>query len=441
MDGSLLRIFLVNIYILLVTCAPLSGPSLGGAGLSGPSLGGLGGSSLGGIPSLGRNTRPHLGLSSDQARPKSTLGSRLFGSQGGAMPHKRRHHQRIVKMSCEPAAQPKLRYKLGTAFNGRYMSIEEPEAPKKGNMPHVSLVHPPPMLQRAKFGTQQDASLGDMPQDYLRDVDYVDFAVDPDFRRDLPNKVISQQTELDDFFDLEKSIKIESDHPHRHKGDDAKNSSSTYTKTDGSILTESIGVDPSELKALLQGGFNQAALERMLSLHSDKQGTDPDAGEIITSQSKPQTSPPIEQHEDMNVHPLPLDSGGSNDQIGTGFRTGFLGRRKRGLDSVNNGKEDVPDWKCQSEDEWVDLGPDYFPRYLRQVKCIGGSCWNGFYTCRERSFTVKILRRLSDRCIPVVPADTSTSLRDAETSYEQAWVFEERALPFCCECEKPQTYF
>ena len=102
----------------------------------------------------------------------------------------------------------------------------------------------------------------------------------------------------------------------------------------------------------------------------------------------------------------------------------------------------APSWKCSSELVWRDLGDDHFPRYLRTVVCTQARCYFQAYRCRERSFTVKVLKRVSDECVPVYGAN-ATRMVDGRRQpgagvlplrYEQDWVFEERAVPFCCDC-------
>lgn len=111
-------------------------------------------------------------------------------------------------------------------------------------------------------------------------------------------------------------------------------------------------------------------------------------------------------------------------------------RTKRGAKS-----DDAEPWKCSSEIVWEDLGEDYFPRYVRRTKCMQRGCYNTFYECREKSFTIKVLRRVSDRCVPVYGVTMKMTRegvpimeRDRILRYEQEWIFQERALPFCCEC-------
>ncbi|CAN8005631.1 unnamed protein product [Ixodes hexagonus] len=94
--------------------------------------------------------------------------------------------------------------------------------------------------------------------------------------------------------------------------------------------------------------------------------------------------------------------------------------------------ETAKPWGCASRLEWEDLGDDRFPRYLRNVKCLGGDCWFGKFKCTARAFTVKVLKRKSatgdDDCV----ARTSTSQLPSEL--QENWEFEERAVAFCCDC-------
>jgi len=77
-------------------------------------------------------------------------------------------------------------------------------------------------------------------------------------------------------------------------------------------------------------------------------------------------------------------------------------------------------WQCNSEIIWTDLGSNYFPRYLRTTRCTTENCWYGHFKCRPKAFTVNVLKRIRDSCKDGVDG--------------QAWVYEERAVSFCCEC-------
>lgn len=90
-------------------------------------------------------------------------------------------------------------------------------------------------------------------------------------------------------------------------------------------------------------------------------------------------------------------------------------------------------WDCESKISWMDLGPDYFPRYLRSVECLSKYCWYGHYKCKPRSFTVKILRRRKDMCT-VAKSGTKVGMTGLPQDLRVLWVWEERAVNFCCDC-------
>uniref|UniRef100_A0A915L8G2 Peptidase M14 carboxypeptidase A domain-containing protein n=1 Tax=Romanomermis culicivorax TaxID=13658 RepID=A0A915L8G2_ROMCU len=58
-------------------------------------------------------------------------------------------------------------------------------------------------------------------------------------------------------------------------------------------------------------------------------------------------------------------------------------------------------WTCSQEIRWVDLGADYFPRYLRAVHCTSDRCFYGHYFCRPKAFTIRIKCFLLHKfCLP-----------------------------------------
>lgn len=92
-------------------------------------------------------------------------------------------------------------------------------------------------------------------------------------------------------------------------------------------------------------------------------------------------------------------------------------------------------WACQAHIRWLDLGADYFPRFLRTVECAKQSCWYGHFTCRPRSFLVRLLRRRSGECAPA--AGGGEPLMDdgyMPGELRELWTWEERAVNFCCDC-------
>jgi hypothetical protein len=88
-------------------------------------------------------------------------------------------------------------------------------------------------------------------------------------------------------------------------------------------------------------------------------------------------------------------------------------------------------WECEAKIKWLDLGHDYYPRYLRTVECTRHSCFYGHFTCKPRSFTVKILRRRKGECVQTRNKIGTIGLPG---DLKELWVWEERAVNFCCDC-------
>lgn len=91
-------------------------------------------------------------------------------------------------------------------------------------------------------------------------------------------------------------------------------------------------------------------------------------------------------------------------------------------------------WECSSKLTWIDLGLQYFPRYIRTVKCISQKCWYGHFNCKPKSFTIKILKKKSGSCIRISDKLLMLTLEEFSSEYTELWVWEEIAINFCCDC-------
>lgn len=102
-------------------------------------------------------------------------------------------------------------------------------------------------------------------------------------------------------------------------------------------------------------------------------------------------------------------------------------------------------WECDMRIKWTDLGQDYFPRFLRTVECAKRRCFYGRYTCQARSFTVKLLRRRRGQCVRIGSRNATMTTTTSRPEYKRGveglpvglrelWVWEERAVNFCCDC-------
>lgn len=119
--------------------------------------------------------------------------------------------------------------------------------------------------------------------------------------------------------------------------------------------------------------------------------------------------------------------------------------------ATGTGDKNRRPWECDMRVKWTDLGLDYFPRFLRTVECVKTHCFYGRYTCQPRSFTVKLLRRRRGRCVRNAAEGagagqtTRNATRSDQPKYKtgvdglpvelrELWVWEERAVNFCCDC-------
>ena len=111
-----------------------------------------------------------------------------------------------------------------------------------------------------------------------------------------------------------------------------------------------------------------------------------------------------------------------------------LAKKRYGLHRRKRSSDYLQQWQCSSKIEWIDLGPDYFPRYLRSVVCLSENCWFGLYSCRPKSFTVKLLRRKKGFCANDSKNGNQVGLSGLPKDLKELWVWEEKALNFCCDC-------
>uniref|UniRef100_A0A5S6Q0Y4 TGF-beta family profile domain-containing protein n=1 Tax=Trichuris muris TaxID=70415 RepID=A0A5S6Q0Y4_TRIMR len=98
-------------------------------------------------------------------------------------------------------------------------------------------------------------------------------------------------------------------------------------------------------------------------------------------------------------------------------------------------------WTCDERVEWLDLGPNYFPRFLRNVSCLSTRCFYGHYRCKPRAFTVILLRKAAQTCVPINSAKlkelnlpVELLLDNSEQGWAELWLFNEVAVNFSCHC-------
>ncbi|KAK3611031.1 hypothetical protein CHS0354_024353, partial [Potamilus streckersoni] len=86
----------------------------------------------------------------------------------------------------------------------------------------------------------------------------------------------------------------------------------------------------------------------------------------------------------------------------------------------------VENWICEEEYIWRELGEQYYPRYVREVKCLNTTCMYGYYTCSPVYINVKVLTFNNFGCF------------DLNLPYElrPSWVFQDIAVAAHCHCSK-----
>lgn len=120
----------------------------------------------------------------------------------------------------------------------------------------------------------------------------------------------------------------------------------------------------------------------------------------------------------------------ADEQNSNSTRSKRASNRRR-VDDSNQERQERNPWECEAIEKWLDLGIDYYPRYLRTVECTRSSCWYGHFTCKPRSFTVKLLRRRRGEC---VQTKNKIGIVGLHGDLKEKWIWEERAVNFCCDC-------
>lgn len=136
-----------------------------------------------------------------------------------------------------------------------------------------------------------------------------------------------------------------------------------------------------------------------------------------------------------NVTRVDTDTDTDNDSLTTRNKRAY-GRHGAmsydGQRSKDNNKNLYP-WKCDASIKWVDLGPDYFPRFLRSVECEEHFCWYKMFVCKPKSFAVKVLHRRRGVCADAANL-RKISAFEFRGEFGELWKWEEVAVNFCCDC-------
>lgn len=119
-------------------------------------------------------------------------------------------------------------------------------------------------------------------------------------------------------------------------------------------------------------------------------------------------------------------------------------------------REGLQVFNCDYEVQWKDKGSDYYPRYIREAKCVSQRCYYDALKCIPKAFTANVLRRVDGPCFFYKdPSDTVEEvyslIEDWRKSYAMSieilnqisltqtalfeeWFWEEIPIVFCCDC-------
>lgn len=142
---------------------------------------------------------------------------------------------------------------------------------------------------------------------------------------------------------------------------------------------------------------------------------------------------PVENHDVKQQ--FSIESASTQTEKDSDQPEDTLSRTKRAYgrgSNADNAKKLYP-WKCEASIKWVDMGPDYFPRYLRTVECTRHYCWYKVFVCKPKSFAVKILHRQKGMCANAANLKKISAF-DFRGEYGELWKWEEVAINFCCDC-------
>lgn len=350
------------------------------------------------------------------------------------------------KVPCQPLPRELLQKIMGAAFNPRYMSIDKPESEdpnnkdsrvpsnvgQKDQAPHrrkkVEAFHVHESYSRILYDEPVVIdNLNFNPRHHVERFQYetdLSTTITPGFSV-LESEISSQVTQHKNRHHLHHR------HHRNHQQDGDENMNDKHSSRN--------------YKQSRDSAKNKMSSTSMIDYKSAQfEQSEPSADE--------DPRPTTEKTRDKSKFEASDKMGPTTTTPAEKFMKSVRSRR-----SVKNG---FP-WSCESKIEWIDLGANHFPRFLRTVKCTSDQCWFGHFQCRPKAFTVKILRRRKDSCTMStepnkssgsspeesyqkdvssenISQDDMDAIQDANSfvppEFREQWIFEERAVTFCCEC-------
>lgn len=112
-------------------------------------------------------------------------------------------------------------------------------------------------------------------------------------------------------------------------------------------------------------------------------------------------------------------------------RKGSAGRGRRQKSNRHPVAQDADSksHQCNFQMRWKRMPDGVFPPFIESGRCTRKPCMMGLYLCAPRKYAIRVLKRVSSECRPLV---TTT----ANLTSVQIWRFSEHLVTVGCTCSK-----
>jgi len=86
------------------------------------------------------------------------------------------------------------------------------------------------------------------------------------------------------------------------------------------------------------------------------------------------------------------------------------------------------DWYCHSTHRWKDLGASHFPRFVKEVACVGTTCFDHYYRCQPVYYEMSVLTSRQEGSSGNIPVPMQL---------RSMWKFTTVNVPVACQCVAP----
>ncbi|GFN94085.1 trunk [Plakobranchus ocellatus] len=123
---------------------------------------------------------------------------------------------------------------------------------------------------------------------------------------------------------------------------------------------------------------------------------------------------------DVGVLPLKLALSGKNKALRRTLKKQFRQQAK-------NLRKRPPPWECKMSTKTLIMNQGVFPRVIVDGHCVAKKCFYRLYDCAPQRFTIRIMQRDPDHCVPLPTIGNSTV-------FEERWNLVSRRVTVGCNC-------